>query len=336
MFLLEFWYVAALADDLRAKPLARIICGVPVVLYRTETGKPVALHDLCSHRRAPLSLGRTSGDNIECAYHGLVFNPSGKCILIPSQDMIPSRANIRSFPVQDRHGLLWIWMGDAASADPEKIPILPWRNSPDWNADTVYYYHVNASHLLMTDNLLDLGHVAFIHADTIGFDASKLKRDPLVTEVQDDKVLNTRIIPSVEPSPAVRRWGNFKGLIKRTSISTWSPPCFTSILFRNEDESTVLEMRIDHLITPETDMTHHYWVSVSRNFRIEDAELTEQMRIDNDKVHEQDLAIVEAQQRMISLSPYYRDMPIKQDHGLMAAHRIMERLQATPPTHNHT
>jgi phenylpropionate dioxygenase-like ring-hydroxylating dioxygenase large terminal subunit len=326
MILREFWYVAAVADDVGRKPLSRIICGTPVVLYRTESGRPVALHDLCSHRRAPLSLGRTVGDGIECPYHGLIFDRSGRCTFIPSQDTIPAQAHIRAFPVQDRHGLLWIWTGAPENADTAKIPDLPWRDAPDWNAATIYYYHVRASHILMTDNLLDLGHVAFIHADTIGFDAGKLKHDPLVTDVRGDQVVNTRIIPDVQPSPAVKRWGDFAGLIERTSISTWTPPCFTSILFRNRDAVTLLEMRIDHLITPETDETHHYWVSIARNFRIDDAALTERMREDNDKVHAQDLEIVEAQQRVIALSPGYRDMPIRQDHGLIAAHRILERL----------
>ncbi len=65
---------------------------------------------------------------------------------------------------------------------------------------------------------------------------------------------------------------------------------------------------------------------VSRNFRIEDDALTRRIHADNDRVAAQDIDIVEAQQKMIALSPGYADMPIKQDRGLMAAHRILERL----------
>lgn len=328
MILREYWYVAAIAADVTDKPLGRTICGEPVVLYRTETGEPAALQDLCSHRRAPLSLGRCRGSAIECPYHGLVFNSAGRCVLIPGQDTIPAQAHIRSYPSLERHGFVWIWMGIAANADPAKIPVLPWRDSAEWNADTIYYYKVKANYLLMTDNLLDLSHVAYIHADTIGFDASEMESDPLVTEVKDDVVINTRVFPKTKPSPNAQRWGAFRGLIERTSISTWSLPCFTSIQFRNRDAETDLELRIDHLITPETEDSHHYWISISRNFRIDDVELTKQMRADNDAVHQQDLAIVEAQQRMVSLSPKFRDMPIKQDRGLVAAHRIMERKYA--------
>jgi vanillate O-demethylase monooxygenase subunit len=90
----------------------------------------------------------------------------------------------------------------------------------------------------------------------------------------------------------------------------------------------LVEFRIDHLLTPETEASLHYWVLVSRNFRLHDADLTRRIHADNDRVAAQDIDIVEAQQRMIALSPGTRDMPIRQDKGLVAAHRILDRLAA--------
>ncbi|MGE0736865.1 MAG: Rieske 2Fe-2S domain-containing protein [Alphaproteobacteria bacterium] len=326
MILRNYWYVAARADEIGRAPLARIICNELIVLYRTQAGQAVALRDLCSHRRAPLSKGKLVGDAIECAYHGLVFGAGGRCVKIPSQDDIPAQAHIDAFPAIDRWGLVWLWMGAAQDADSDLIPAKPWRADAAWNADSTHYYHVKASHMLMTDNLLDLGHVAYIHADTIGFNAAALKADPLVTDVEGTTVRNTRILKNLDPAPAVKSWGNFTGKVDRHSISEWTPPCFTSIEFANRNNEATVEFRIDHLITPETDATHHYWVLVSRNFRIDDHDLTKRIHADNDRVAAQDMDIVEAQQRMIELSPNYRDMPIRQDKGLMAAHRILERL----------
>ena len=180
----------------------------------------------------------------------------------------------------------------------------------------------------MSDNLLDLGHVAYIHADTIGFDAAQMDRDPLVTDVEGTTVRNKRHFVGVEPAPAVKGWGDFAGLVDRMSVSEWTPPGFTTIQFTIEDATTRLVNRIDHLITPETETTHHYWVFFSRNYRIDDAALTERMYRDNDKVAGQDLDMVEAQQRAISAAPASRDMPIRQDRGLEAAHRILARLKA--------
>lgn len=326
MILRNYWYVAARADEVSRTPLGRVICNEPIVLYRTQAGAPVALRNLCSHRRAPLSKGKLVGDAIECAYHGLLFASGGRCIKIPSQDDIPAAAHIDAFPAAERWGLVWLWMGDAKDADLDLIPAKPWRADKAWNADSTHYYHVNAGHMLMTDNLLDLGHVAYIHADTIGFNAAELKDDPLVVDIEETTVRTTRIFKNIEPAPAVKGWGNFTGRVDRHSVAEWTPPCFTSIQFANRNNEAAVEFRIDHLITPETDATHHYWVLVSRNFRTDDDVLTKRIHADNDKVAGQDMDIVEAQQRMIDLSPNYRDMPIRQDKGLMAAHRILERL----------
>jgi len=334
MILRNYWYIAARADEVMRAPVGRFVCGVPLVLYRTEAGAPVALRNICSHRRAPLDKGKLVGDAIQCAYHGLCFDASGRCVRIPGQETIPAEAHIDAFPAALRWNLVWVWMGPREAADPAAIPARPWRDDPAWNAESTHYYHVKASHLLMTDNLLDLGHVAYIHADTIGFNADVLEKDPLVTEVEGARVRNTRIVENIEPAPAVRGWGGFTGRVDRVSISDWTPPGYTAIQFANRardggrNGEGVVEFRIDHFLTPETERTLHYWVLVSRNFRIADAALTQRIHADNDRVAAQDIDIVEAQQRMIELCPGRRDMPIRRDKGLVAAHRILDRLAA--------
>ena len=94
MFIENAWYVAAWD---RMRSAARTCCGrtlldIPVVLYRREDGAPVALEDRCCHRHAPLSKGKLKGDNVECPYHGLLYDPSGRCIRVPGQTAIPPNA----------------------------------------------------------------------------------------------------------------------------------------------------------------------------------------------------------------------------------------------------
>ena len=88
------------------------------MLYQGESGKVVALDDRCCHRGAPLSMGRIEGDCVRCMYHGMKFEPSGKCIQIPGQDVIPPKLGVRSYPVVERDHLIWIWMGDPAQGRP--------------------------------------------------------------------------------------------------------------------------------------------------------------------------------------------------------------------------
>ena len=83
MFVKNAWYVAAWSSELGGKPISRKLLGKTVVLFRTESGKLAALEDRCIHRGMPLAPGDVVGESIRCPYHGLEFDPSGACTLIP-------------------------------------------------------------------------------------------------------------------------------------------------------------------------------------------------------------------------------------------------------------
>ena len=102
MFVRNSWYVAGWSDEVgQQKPLARIMLGEHVVLFRKTDGSVAALEDRCAHRRMPLSLGRiTDKDTLICPYHGLTYNSSGKCVHVPGQDA-PGEIRIRSYPVEE-------------------------------------------------------------------------------------------------------------------------------------------------------------------------------------------------------------------------------------------
>src|SRR5947207_3301870 len=115
MLLRNAWYIAAWADELGASPLARRICNEPVVLFRDGDGRAAALEDRCCHRAAPLHLGAVVEGGIQCGYHGLTFDASGRCVAIPGQSRIPEEARVRPYPVVEKNQLVWLWMGDPAA-----------------------------------------------------------------------------------------------------------------------------------------------------------------------------------------------------------------------------
>jgi vanillate O-demethylase monooxygenase subunit len=125
MLLRNAWYVAARADELGDKPLARRLRSEPVVLFRDGSGKTAALADRCCHRAAPLHLGRVVESGIRCGYHGLVFDGAGRCVTIPGQELVPQGAQVRSYPTVEKDQLVWLWMGDPMLADPAKIASPP-------------------------------------------------------------------------------------------------------------------------------------------------------------------------------------------------------------------
>jgi phenylpropionate dioxygenase-like ring-hydroxylating dioxygenase large terminal subunit len=125
----NIWYFALAARDLRAGKLVhREICGAPIVFARTPDGAAFALRDNCPHRGAPLSEGCMRGNDVECCYHGWTFDSAGQCTSIPAlvaDDPVDlSKITVQSFPVRERQGLIWIWVGDGDGAD-TPIPEVP-------------------------------------------------------------------------------------------------------------------------------------------------------------------------------------------------------------------
>src|SRR2546425_10236480 len=108
-FLQNCWYVAAWDEELiDGKLLARTLLDKPVVLYRGDSARVVALDNRCCHRGAKLSNGRREGDDLRCMYHGLKFEPGGKRIQIPGQDNIPKSLGVLRIPAEERDRLILI------------------------------------------------------------------------------------------------------------------------------------------------------------------------------------------------------------------------------------
>src|SRR3954470_8034748 len=114
------WYPALWSQDLKAGELvARTFLGDPVVLFRDKAGAPVAMADMCPHRFAPLHRGELTAEGaLRCMYHGLEFGPSGQCVKNPHGDgAVPRNCTVRTYPVREKHTLVWIWMGEGEPSD---------------------------------------------------------------------------------------------------------------------------------------------------------------------------------------------------------------------------
>jgi vanillate O-demethylase monooxygenase subunit len=190
MFVKNAWYVAALARDVDRQPVQSRVLGDALVLFRKQTGEPVALRDRCPHRHAPLSLGTLVGDELQCRYHGFRFDCAGVCTVIPGEKIVPAAISVESFPVVERHGFLWVWTGVAAAADPAKVPQWPWRERPEfmsYHADVM----VHAPVQMIIDNLMDLTHVHFVHR-ILGANNLVHESEPMKTWEERDEVFFRR------------------------------------------------------------------------------------------------------------------------------------------------
>lgn len=329
-FLRNRWYAAALTKEIGDTPFARRICDEAVVFFRTPDGTLAALEDRCAHRHAPLSMGALKGETIECCYHGLRYDTSGSCVHVPAQSQIPPRLRVRSYPVVDRHGWVWLWLGEAERADPAAIPDFYWFDDAAWNGFQLYF-HVKASSQLFVDNLLDLSHVAFTHRNSIGAASAADAEVDLDTMVDGDVVRGRRALKGVEPGPFIAKWGNFAGRIDRTSTYVWRPP--SNIEIRAEfadatDASRKITIMVINPITPETATTAHFWIGWARDFMLDDEALTQGAIKDNTQVILEDVEVIEAQQRVMLDNPGIKAVPINADRAVVAVHKVIERLAA--------
>ena len=167
----NMWYVAGWSEEFpTGKLVGSTIVGLPVVLWRPESGAVVALEGRCCHKRMPLASGKLLSDGtLECAYHGLCFNTEGKCVKIPTQPdtPIPTRARVRPYPVVEQDGMVWIWMGEDPP-DGVRPPRVPEMKSAAWECIHQPVNTVASNYLLLIENLLDISHFYPLHDGNIG------------------------------------------------------------------------------------------------------------------------------------------------------------------------
>ena len=140
-----------------------------------RSGELVALEDACPHRKLPLSKGRIKGDTVECGYHGLTFNCVGQCVWAPGRRHSVKRQSAR-LSVHEKYGLVWIWMGNPALADPNDIFEIENYDNPAWGINRGAAMELDCNYLLMCDNLLDPTHVAWVHQSSFARRRPKTRR----------------------------------------------------------------------------------------------------------------------------------------------------------------
>jgi vanillate O-demethylase monooxygenase subunit len=335
-FVRNAWYAAAWSDEVgRDKPLACMMLGEPVVLYRDASGAPVALEDRCVHRSMPLSLGRIRGDLIECGYHGLQYASSGRCVRIPGQPSIPRTACIRSYPVVEQDGFVWVWMGDPARADEAAVTRFPWMKRPGWQR-TSLHAHIACHYQLVIDNLLDLSHLAFVHASTVG--SPELADDAIVeTQRTDTGVRTSRWTLDVAPATTYAQFGRYDCNVDRWQITEFTPPC--TLVIRNGAAKAGTGARegggeqrwefiVCHAVTPQTARTTSYFWAVTHDFGAGEAEATAEFHRQCHHVIGEDIAVFTAQQRTLELTPNAPLLGIRYDQGPLQGRLAIERLLA--------
>jgi phenylpropionate dioxygenase-like ring-hydroxylating dioxygenase large terminal subunit len=265
------WYVLAFAQDLKQELVSRWLLNEPVVLYRARNGEPVALSGLCPHRFFPLGKGRLQDDTIICSYHGFAFDSQGACTNIPGQDNIPSTCKLRQYPVVEHGMWIWVWPGDPEKADKALLPDLVEisHDRPGFTAMPFYLNEIKARYQLLNDNLLDLSHLAFLHASSIGVMANATEPEEL-TEQPPRVMRSRRRMKNCPAPPVVKTTFGYEGLIDQVNgMDFYAPGLHAGFadMFYPEGHPQAGQLlrkaQVFHAVTPATRHSCYYFFGMA-------------------------------------------------------------------------
>jgi phenylpropionate dioxygenase-like ring-hydroxylating dioxygenase large terminal subunit len=165
----DHWYPVAWASDLKSRSMMAVcFAGEPIVIARTESGRLYALENRCAHRQVPLSQGVLDGENLRCNYHGWTYDCTGSCVDIPYIGLGSARTpnGVKSYPIHEVDGLLFIFPGDPTLSEGRKPVTLGAAANKRYRTRKLNR-HVAAHYSFMHENLMDMNH-QFLHRKQMG------------------------------------------------------------------------------------------------------------------------------------------------------------------------
>lgn len=339
------WWIAAWSEEVGETPMQRTLLDEDVLLYRTSSGDVTAMAAHCVHRLFPLVKGERSGDRIVCGYHGFEFDPTGRCVHIPTQDRVPEAMRLRHYPTQERYGWVWIWMGEPEQADPAAIPAPPCMNEPDWEWMPNGKMTVACRYTLLLDNLFDLSHVAFVHVSLLSPDGSKpagFEINPELCAERGAELTAVRRVAGIDyDGYASLLYGPGEGKLDLQVPTDYYGPALLVTgaihwlrpggrpgphMVRMADGRMGGSLRNVHGVTPETRHTTHYFNANVRNVQRGNAEFTALYnRIDQGVRAQDDELLVQIEARLRRGDVQLKDeQSALQDAGGIRARRLLQ------------
>ena len=279
----RYWQPAALLDEfdprfdaaMALRPIKAVrLLGQDFVLFRDDSGTWGLLDRDCPHRGADLAYARYEGQGIRCPFHGWMFAADGRCLQTPAEpagSTLCQRVRQRSYPVLERSGVLFAYLGPEGSA----LPALPAFDA--WTAPASHSFAFkglwHCNWLQAVEVGIDPAHPSFLHRslqdEPLEQAYGRQFRAASVGEVQGQRWPMTRIMREF-CSPEIQHEEVAPGLTRLTALR------------RIDDELT--HVRVTHAAFPHgfviplsesititqlhvpVDDTHTYWYSFFTSF----------------------------------------------------------------------
>ncbi len=181
------WYPVARSNTLRERPVAAMLFGTPIVVFRAGAGV-AALVDRCPHRNVPLSMGCVRGAHLQCAYHGWEFDRDGSCRAVPGLvgELRSHERRATSFACREGQGFVWVW--GEAETEPAREPFrFPYEGERGWTTAREEL-DVRASLHATAENALDVPHTAFLHGGLFRSETRARREIEVIVRRFEDRV----------------------------------------------------------------------------------------------------------------------------------------------------
>ncbi|MBL4602044.1 MAG: Rieske 2Fe-2S domain-containing protein [Emcibacteraceae bacterium] len=326
----NYWYVAGLSTEFTVEMRERTILEKSMVMYRKADGTPVILQNRCAHRSFPLDKSILDDEGIRCRYHGIKYNHEGEIIDVPCQTKCP-KVSIKKYPAHEIGPFIWVWMGDKDKADIKDIPELPIYDMEKWTHVVSEYNHMEGNYILVHENLCDLSHLPFLHAET--FKTPPAYSDtPIEMEVDGDEVKFYRSMHdwsalSAFFHPAIDFSGKeFTYISGGHYMSPATNKGYAKLTADGENKDPICHY-VSHYMTPETQGSCHYYWFVARNYELDDHEYSQKFGKMVQTGFDEDRVAVKYMQDMLEQDKLdFKEMSVKADAPGLAMRKIIKRL----------
>ncbi len=208
------WYCFCPSRDLGDRPLSKTLMGRRLVAYRDRSGRAAVLDAHCAHLGADLGRGQVVDDTIQCPFHHWRFSGDGRCRSVPNDGCVPDSARLRAYPVTERHGHLFFFLG------PEPLfplPFFPDSDPDEFVAGKSFRFSVDSPWFMVVGNGFDGQHFQAVHDRRLTTEPQVDCPDPMTRRMQfEAEVIGTTVFD--------RLLRQFAGGKVRVSITSWGGP----------------------------------------------------------------------------------------------------------------
>lgn len=320
----NFWYPLAFSAEVTDTPTRVTVLKQELVLYRTPTGDPICMSDLCIHRGGALSDGWVDQKGcLVCPYHGWEYEQDGACIKIPANRAgvpIPKKARLDAYPSQEKYGFVWAFLGDLPEAERPPLPYWPHFDDIDKYRVLTGMWDWKANYNRVCENGMDAAHAPFVHGSSFGNRDEPEIEDYTVEETEYSAIATV----TMKPPPPKGIWGLLQRGKEPKPIVTRVGFFFPCISFLEVNLPFGQLVLYDSNLPVDEFTTLTKWMSLRSFFTGSWADGNARMRVE--KIFRQDTPIVEAQRPALVPFDLGAELHVKSDILQLVYRRMRRRV----------